>query len=129
MRMQNLTLRNILPPIFMGRIAKKACAIAVLAMFCLVSSSENSYALFENLTKSGSEIFEGMKGIIYAVTGFGIIGIAAGSFFGNGLNWKWLSAIIIGLIVIAGTAGVLQYIGGSDATSSIAIQDTLINAG
>lgn len=129
MRKYHTSFRSILPLKFMKRIANKALCIIGLAMFCLVFSVQDSYALFENLTKSGSEIFEGMKGIIYAVTGFGIIGIAVGSFFGNGLNWKWLSAIIIGLIVIAGTAGVLQYIGGSDATSAITIQDTLINAG
>ena len=64
-------------------------------------------ALFSQLTQSGSEIFEGMKDIIYAVAGFGIVGIAIGAFFGN-LNWKWLSAIIIGLMVIAGTAGILS---------------------
>ena len=64
-------------------------------------------ALFSQLTQSGSTIFEGMKMIIYAVAGFGIVGVAIGGFFGN-LNWKWLSAIIIGLLVIAMTAGILM---------------------
>lgn len=129
MRKNKIKNQNILPLNYIKKIAKEVLIAGLGAVFCLIITAENSYALFENLTKSGSEIFEGMKGIIYAVTGFGIIGIAVGSFFGNGLNWKWLSAIMIGLIVIAGTAGVLQYIGGSEATSSITIQDTVKNAG
>ena len=46
-------------------------------------------------SKKGAEIFEGMRDIIYAVSGFGIIAIAVGGLFGN-FNWKWLGAIIIG---------------------------------
>ncbi len=85
-------------------------------------------ALFSQLTKSGSTIFEGMKMIIYAVAGFGIVGVAIGGFFGN-LNWKWLSAIIIGLLVIAMTAGILMYMTESDIKeNAITIQDSLINA-
>ncbi len=87
-----------------------------------------SGGLFSNLINSGAEIFEGMKSIIFAVSGLGIVGVAIGGFFGN-LNWKWLSAIIIGLMVIAGAGGILQYIAGDSAVSSIKIQDSLKNAG
>lgn len=80
------------------------------------------------MINSGAEIFSGMKSIIFAVSGLGIVGVAIGGFFGS-LNWKWLSAIIIGLMVIAGAGGILEYIAGSGTASSINIQDTLINAG
>lgn len=106
---------------------KRAYKYVLVVALCLIVSTTNAYALFENLTQSGSEIFEGLKGIIFAVTGFGIVGIAVGSFFGS-VNWKWLSAIMIGLMIIAGTAGLLKFIGGDDAASSIAIQDSLANA-
>ena len=91
-------------------------------------SGGSSSGLFSNLINSGAEIFEGMKSIIFAVSGLGIVGVAIGGFFGN-LNWKWLSAIIIGLMVIAGAGGILQYIAGDSAVSSINIQDSLKNAG
>ena len=94
----------------------------------LPGGSGKKGALFSQLTKSGSTIFEGMKMIIYAVAGFGIVGVAIGGFFGN-LNWKWLSAIIIGLLVIAMTAGILMYMTESDIKeNAITIQDSLINA-
>ena len=74
--------------------------IIIFALVAFLASSilfaTNSYAaLFEDLTSKGAEIFKGMREIIYAVAGFGIVAIAIGGFFGN-FNWKWLGAIIIG---------------------------------
>ena len=92
-----------------------------LSMLMFVVSSvlfaTDSYALFETLTQSGTEIFTGMREIIFAVSGF----------FGN-LNWKWLSAIIIGLVVIATTAAIINYMVDSTAITAEQIQDTLIQA-
>lgn len=106
---------------------KKYLSLGLLA-FALSSilCATDSYAVFEDLTRTGGEIFEGMKGIIYGAAGFGIIAIAIGSFFGA-LNWKWLSAIIIGLIVIAATAGIINYLAaGTGADISVSgISDTL----
>ena len=62
-----------------------------------------------------------MRDIIYVVAGFGIIGIAVGGFFGN-LNWKWLGAIIIGLVIIATTAALVKYITDEDLAG---VTDTL----
>lgn len=94
----------------------KKVMLYAFAVFALSSvlSPDLSYAddgLFKELTDKGSEIFEGMRDIVYVVAGFGIIGVAVGGFFGN-LNWKWLSAIIIGLIVIAVTAAFINYVTG-----------------
>ena len=109
---------------------KKFLFLSVL-MFVVSSVlfATNSYALFETLTQSGAEIFKGMREIIFAVSGFGIVAVAIGGFFGN-LNWKWLSAIIIGLIVIALTVGLVQYlVAGTGADISVSgITDTLVNA-
>ena len=88
--------------------------IIIFALVAFLASSilfaTNSYAaLFEDLTSKGAEIFKGMREIIYAVAGFGIVAIAIGGFFGN-FNWKWLGAIIIGLMVIALTAGIWCFV-------------------
>ena len=97
--------------------------LAALLVFLLTSFfvPQNSYALFEELVAKGAEIFTGMRDIIYVVAGFGIIGIAVGGFFGN-LNWKWLGAIIIGLMIIAMTAAFVQYITGEQLEG---VTDTL----
>lgn len=107
---------------------KRMILLFLMATLIVITAFDAEAALFSQLTESGSKIFEGMKTVIYAVAGFGIIGIAIGGFFGN-LNWKWLSAIIIGLLVIAMTAGILSYMTESDLKdSSIDIQDSLKNA-
>ncbi len=109
----------------------KKYVLAGLLCFALSSilCVGNSYAVFENLTNTGWEVFGGMRQIIFGAAGFGIIAIAIGSFFGA-LNWKWLSAIIIGLVVIALTVSLVKYlVAGTGADVSISgISDTLINA-
>lgn len=109
---------------------KKYLTAGILAFaFSSILFATDSYAVFENLTSTGWEIFGGMRKIIFGAAGFGIIAIAIGSLFGA-LNWKWLSAIIIGLIVIALTVGLVQYlVAGTGADISVqGISDTLINA-
>ena len=109
----------------MLRIKIKKLLCWTLGAFVLSSVlfATDSYALFETLTDAGVKIFTGMRGVIYAVAGFGILAVAIGGFFGN-LNWKWLSAIIVGLVVMATTHGILKYMVG-DSAEAINIQDTL----
>ncbi|MBR2299128.1 MAG: hypothetical protein IJ870_00960 [Alphaproteobacteria bacterium] len=97
--------------------------------FSSILCATDSYAAFETLTETGSEIFEGMKKVIFAAAGFGIIAVALGGIFGV-LNWKWLAAIIIGVVVIAATGGLLNYMtAGTGADTSVkGITDTLVNA-
>lgn len=85
------------------------------------TGSSGTGTLFGDLTQKGIQIFTGMRDIIYVVSGFGIIGVAIGGFFGN-INWKWLGAIVIGLMVIGLTGEILIYVGGGDAPK---IEDTL----
>lgn len=79
--------------------------------------------LFKDLIDKGAEIFKGMRDIIYVVAGFGIIGVSVGGFFGN-LNWKWLGAIVIGLMVIGMTGAIIEFV-GADGETVDKIQDTL----
>ena len=72
----------------------------VEADFC-----SSDQGLFSELVRTGQKIFYRLRDLIYVVAGFGIIAVAVGGFFGN-LNWKWLGAIVISLVVIA-TAGEL----------------------
>ena len=80
--------------------------------------------LFSGLINTGNKIFKGLRDLIYVVAGFGIIGVAVGGFFGN-LNWKWLGAIIIALVVIATTGELINAITGCTEFTSSMITDTL----
>lgn len=81
--------------------SKNICLL-VLVLAVLVFMPTDSYAAFESLKKAGQEIFQGLRSIIYPASAIGIICVCIGGFFGN-VNWKWLFAIVIGLVVISCT--------------------------
>ena len=108
----------------------KKCMFVGLALFVVSSilCATDAHAVFENLTSTGWTVFKGMRKIIFAAAGFGIIAVAIGGFFGV-LNWKWLSAIIIGLVVIATTVGIVNYMtaGTGYSVSADQVTDMMIN--
>lgn len=119
---------------------KKLALFSLLAFICsIVLCTAPSFAddpqavtdagskctgLFCGLATHGGKIFSGMREIIFAASGFGVIAIALGSLFGA-VNWKWLTAIIIGLLVIAATAGFINYLVGNQVVTTDMITDTL----
>ncbi|MDR1026576.1 MAG: hypothetical protein LBL47_04170 [Lactobacillus sp.] len=100
--------------------------IMLFAVSSVLFAADSHAQLFGELIGSGNKIFYGMRNIIYAVAGFGIIAIAIGGFFGN-LNWKWLSAVIIGLMIIALTVALLTYMVDGNTNGAVTITDTLIS--
>lgn len=98
-----------------------ACGALFFGLSSVLYVNGSQAALFAELTEKGTQVFLGMRDIIYVVAGFGIIGVAVGGFFGT-LNWKWLGAIIIGLVIIAATAAFINYIVGAEVIEN---QDTL----
>ena len=98
---------------------------ALLIIAVVVLMPIDAYAAFENLRESGKDIFEGLKKIIYPASAIGIICICIGGFFGN-INWKWLTAIFVGLIVIAMCGAFIYMFAGKDGgieTASILAGD------
>lgn len=69
------------------------------------TQTQDGDGIFSSLVNTGRTIFNDLRELIYIVAGFGIIAVGVGGIFGN-LNWKWLGAIIISLVIIA-TAGEL----------------------
>ena len=84
------------------------------------------YGIFSSLLKTGTKIFNRLRDLIYVVAGFGIIAVAVGGFFGN-LNWKWLGAIVISLVVIATAGELIVMITGCEVYGSSLITNTLEN--
>ena len=80
--------------------------------------SLDNNATFGELICTGKLIFYRLRDLIYVVAGFGIIAVAVGGFFGN-LNWKWLGAIIISLVVIASAGELLALLTGSGGSSVV----------
>lgn len=103
------------------------CLFITVVSSVLFAGNAQAQALFGDLLSTGSEIFTGMREIVFAVSGFGIVAVAVGGFFGV-INWRWLSAIIIGLVVIAVTVQILNYMtDAKDGGRSFSgITDTLV---
>ena len=71
----------------------------------------------EDIPASGPYTYGG----IYPASAVGIIAVCIGGFFGN-INWKWLTAIIIGLVVIslcAGFVGLFAPSGAEDIPANV----------
>ena len=122
---------------------KNIIKVLMMAMFICVGSSNLCYAssgstntqqdasfcgsdkgVFSELVMTGQKIFNRLRDLIYVVAGFGIIAIAVGGFFGN-LNWKWLGAIVISLIVIASAGELIILLTGCEQYGTSLITNTL----
>lgn len=80
--------------------------------------------VFRELVMTGQKIFNRLRDLIYVVAGFGIIGVAVGGFFGN-MNWKWLGAIVISLVVIASAGELVVLLTGCEQYGTDLITNTL----
>ena len=89
------------------------------ASFC-----SSDLGIFKELVQTGQMIFNRLRDLIYVVAGFGIIAVAVGGFFGN-LNWKWLGAIVISLVVIATAGELIVLMTGCQSFSGSLITNTL----
>lgn len=89
------------------------------ASFC-----SSNLGIFSSLVKTGQTIFQRLRDLIYVVAGFGIIAVAVGGFFGN-LNWKWLGAIVISLVVVATAGEIVVLITGCEQFGSSLITNTM----
>ena len=91
--------------------------ILVAVIICLPDIA--SAAPFDALKEAGKSIFRGLRKIIYPASAIAIITICMGGFFGN-INWKWLTAIIVGLIVISCCVAFVSIFAPDQAVSSMA---------
>lgn len=89
------------------------------ASFC-----SGNLGIFSELVQTGQMIFNRLRDLIYVVAGFGIIAVAVGGFFGN-LNWKWLGAIVISLVVIATAGELIVLMTGCQSFNGSLITNTL----
>lgn len=97
---------------------------ALILVLCLPT---DCFAAFENLKETGVTIFKGIKSIIYPASAIGIICVCIGGFFGN-INWKWLTALVVGLIVISLCTGFISLFVG-DGVNGINLSDKSILGG
>lgn len=69
--------------------------------------------------------FNAVKGIIFVVGGFGLVGIAYQAIFGR-MNWKWFAGLAFGLAIVAASGSIVHYASGDymDTLSHETVNDT-----
>ena len=112
-----------------SRILTMVLVLLMVVVFCNDAFAASSFCsknlgVFGGLVKSGQDIFNRLRDLIYVVAGFGIIAVAVGGFFGN-LNWKWLGAIVISLVVMASAGEIVVMITGCEQFSQSLVTNTL----
>ena len=96
----------------------------LMAIATVVILPSDAFAAFESLTNSGRDIFFGLKSIIYPGAAIGIICVCIGGFFGN-INFKWVAALFIGLVVIACCGKFIEIFTGNGNNGGIESKSTL----
>lgn len=69
-------------------------------MLSLFFYTTDAYAVFESLQTAGNKIFDGIVKIIYPAATIGLACVCIAGMFGN-FNWKWLAAIMLGVLIIS----------------------------
>lgn len=105
-------------------LSKKETYILLIALAIVICMPIDASAeAFDSLKESGTSIFLGLKKVIYPASAIGIICVCIGGFFGN-INWKWLLTLVVGLMVIAGCAGLIDLFTGE----KLNLEDSLSGA-
>lgn len=84
----------------MSSLIRNTIILLVIVAFVLCLPDCAWAGSFDGLNASGAKIFRGLRKIIYPASAIGIICVCIGGFFGN-INWKWLTVIVIGLLVVS----------------------------
>ena len=98
----------------MSILTRNTIILMVIVAFVLCLPDCAWAGAFDSLNSSGKTIFNGLKKIIYPASAIGIICVCIGGFFGN-INWKWLTVIVIGLLVISLCAGFIGMFNSDNA--------------
>ena len=69
-------------------------------MLSLFFYTTDAYAIFESAEDALKNIFQGIVKIIYPAATIGLACVCIAGMFGN-FNWKWLAAIMLGVLIIA----------------------------
>ena len=77
---------------------------------------------------SGSTIMQTAqnKTIIFIIGGFGLVVLAWAAIFGK-VNWKWLSALAVGLAILAAASSIVEYATGSTEATTAGLTTTFGN--
>ncbi len=104
-------------------IKRNIWTLAVMVLFVSVAFVGDAFAndpqsIMTKASSKTSNVFEAVRTIIFILGGFGLVGVAFAAIFGK-INWKWFSALAVGLAILAAANAVVQYAAGSKAGTGV----------
>lgn len=100
---------------------KKMFLLCALVLVLTVVLADASYAqgLMNKAADKAINVFNHVKGIIFVVGGFGLVGIAFQAIFGK-VKWSWFAGLAIGLAILAAAGAIVNYATGDSMNSTAA---------
>lgn len=91
---------------------------AILALSAIGATDVAAQGVWTTLQSKTSEGFTNTRNLVFLLGGFGIIGLAVMAFFGR-FQWKWFAALIGGMVLLAVTGSVIEYVTTSNSSGTI----------
>ncbi len=86
----------------------------VLANGALAQATDGNGGVLTAAANKALTLFQHVKGIIFIVGGFGLVGIAFQAIFGK-VKWSWFAGLAIGLAILAAASAIINYATGDRA--------------
>ena len=94
--------------------------ICLVALFCIFGFAGDAAAggtsIMGNAKEKAKNVFDSVKGIIFVVGGFGLVGVAWAAIWGK-IQWKWFGALAVGLAILAAAGSIVEYATGDTTTN------------
>ena len=95
----------------MKSLKKMFVLCSLVLVFTMVLADASHAALMNTAAAKAVAVFNHVKGIIFVVGGFGLVGIAFQAIFGK-VKWSWFAGLAIGLAILAAAGAVVNYATG-----------------
>ena len=92
-------------------ILKTIYSLFVIGIFLCpfgVLAATNSGGIFNHAYETIRVTFQNARNVVYIVSGFGLVGVAAAAIFGK-LSFRWLAMICIALATLAAADKIVDY--------------------
>lgn len=89
-------------------------------------SSTSGSTIMQTAQQKATSVFSSVKTIMFIIGGFGLVGLAWAAVFGK-VNWKWFSALAVGLAILAAASSIIEYATGSTEATTAGLTTTFGN--